>query len=177
MNGADPPATARHHTWFRLEAAKTDRMIGPPRSFKVALVCEDSEAKGQASAEGFCRASARQRWRVDRATPRRWRPRAPIFPSPPRAFQRAPAPKDARDVYPAPAPAGGPQFLRYCLFNTITFLTLWPWAFVPVCVAVIVLPSAATASLVVSAGLPSILPMTSNVRSSIRLRAFVVFGA
>ena len=49
-------------------------MIGPPRSFEVALVCADSEAKGQASTEGFCRASARQRWRVDRATPRRLAP-------------------------------------------------------------------------------------------------------
>jgi hypothetical protein len=29
-----------------------------------------SEAKGQASTEGFCRASARQRWSVDLATPR-----------------------------------------------------------------------------------------------------------
>jgi hypothetical protein len=34
---------------------------GPPDSFKVALVCGDSEAKGQTATEGFCRASARQR--------------------------------------------------------------------------------------------------------------------
>ena len=40
----------------------------------MALVCAGSEAKGQASTEGFCRASARQRWRVDRATPRRFAP-------------------------------------------------------------------------------------------------------
>jgi hypothetical protein len=66
---------------------------------------------------------------------------------------------------------------RYCLSNKITLLTLSPLAFLPVCVAVIVLPSAETATLVVTVGLPSILPMTSNVRSSIRLRAFVVFGA
>jgi hypothetical protein len=26
-------------------------MIGPPRSFKVALICADTEAKGQASTE------------------------------------------------------------------------------------------------------------------------------
>jgi hypothetical protein len=49
-------------------------MIGPPRAFEVALVCADSKAKGQASTEGFCRASARQRWRVERATPRRLAP-------------------------------------------------------------------------------------------------------
>ena len=56
------------------EVLENDRMIGPPRSFKGTLVCADSEAKGQASMEGFCRASARQRWRVDRATPRRLAP-------------------------------------------------------------------------------------------------------
>lgn len=65
----------------------------------------------------------------------------------------------------------------YCLSNTRTLLTLWPCAFVPVCVAVIVLPSAETVTFVVTAGLPSTFPVTSNVRSSIRLRAFVVFGA
>ena len=50
------------------------RMIGPPHSLKATLDCWDSEAKGQASTEGFCRASALQRWRVDRATPRRLAP-------------------------------------------------------------------------------------------------------
>ena len=57
-----------------IPARTNDRMIGPPRSFKVALDCGESEAKGQASTEGFCRASARHRWRVDRATPRRLAP-------------------------------------------------------------------------------------------------------
>jgi len=59
--------------------------------------------------------------------------------------------------------------VRYCLSATITLLTLWPWAFLPVCVAVIVLPSAEITTLVVTVGLPSTLPMASNVRSSIRL--------
>jgi hypothetical protein len=79
----------------------------------------------------------------------------------------------------SPPPSAKPAVssLPHCLFNTITLLTLSPFAFMPLCVAVIVLPSADTATLVVTAGLPSILPMTSNVRSSIRLRAFVVFGA
>ena len=57
-----------------IPALTNDRMIGPPRSFKVAPDCGESEAKGQASTEGFCRASARHRWRVNRATPRRLAP-------------------------------------------------------------------------------------------------------
>jgi hypothetical protein len=35
----------------RWGCAHSDRMIGPPRSFKVALICADTEAKGQASTE------------------------------------------------------------------------------------------------------------------------------
>jgi hypothetical protein len=57
------------------------RMIGPRRSFKVALDCWDSEAKGQIATEGSCRASARQRWRVDLATPRRFAPGRPEMPT------------------------------------------------------------------------------------------------
>ena len=47
------------------EAAKNNRMIGLPHSFKVALFCEISEAKSQASMQGVCRASDRPRWNVD----------------------------------------------------------------------------------------------------------------
>ena len=47
-----------------LEAAKTDRIIGPPHSFKVALFSEISEAKSQASMQGVCPASNRPRWNV-----------------------------------------------------------------------------------------------------------------
>jgi hypothetical protein len=56
------------------QARTNDRMIGPPRSLEMASFVVISEAKGQASTEGFCRASARHRWRVDLATPSRLAP-------------------------------------------------------------------------------------------------------
>jgi hypothetical protein len=49
---------------------------------------------------------------------------------------------------------------RYCLSATIVLLTLWPWAFLPVWMAVSVLPSAEIATLVVTVGLPSTLLTT-----------------
>jgi len=44
-------------------------MIGPPRSFKVALVCADSEAKGQKSTTGGSQVQALlegNEWNVQR---------------------------------------------------------------------------------------------------------------
>jgi hypothetical protein len=64
-----------------LSTARTnDRMIGPPPCWRWHSFVKISEAKGQASTEGFCRASARQRWRVDLATPRRLAPRRTEIP-------------------------------------------------------------------------------------------------
>ena len=53
----------------------------------------------------------------------------------------------------------------------MTWLTAWPSAFLPVTVAVNVLPSAETDTLAVVVGLPSILVSDSNVRLSMRLYA------
>jgi hypothetical protein len=54
---------------------------------------------------------------------------------------------------------GDVSSVSYCLSATMTLLTVWPWAFCPVTVAVSVLPSAEIVTVVVVVALPSTLPM------------------
>ena len=79
-----------------IPARANDRMIGPPRSNKVALDCVEFEAKGQASTEGFVGPVLATVGRTIGQRPGAWRPRAPRCPSPPRASQPVPAPRGAK---------------------------------------------------------------------------------
>ena len=58
----------------RFLTQKTTECCGHPTRSGWPWIVGNFEAKGQASTEGFCRASARQRWSVDLATPRRFAP-------------------------------------------------------------------------------------------------------